>query len=148
MAPTVWVVDDDDAMRDALCTLIRSAGLKAEAYASADAFLASYRPGQPGCLVLDVRMPGMDGIELQKQLTAQNVEVPIIFITGWGELPPVAQTGAVDLIQKPFRDETLLDSVRRAIERDAQSRRGRKDRPGSPHVPRPEGPGTDGSPQE
>lgn len=106
-----------------MCTLIKSVGIKVEAYASADAFLASYRPRQPGCLVLDVRMPGMDGIELQKRLAAEKVEVPIIFITGWGELPSVAQTGAVDLIQKPFRDVILLDRVKRAIERDAQSRR-------------------------
>lgn len=147
-APTVWVVDDDDAMRDALCTLIRSVGLEVEAYPSAEAFLASFRPGQPGCLVLDIRMPGMDGIELQRRLAAQKFEAPIILITGWGELPSVAQTGTADLIQKPFREKTLLDSVKRALERDAQSRRRRKDRPGSLHIPRPEDPGSDGSPQE
>jgi RNA polymerase sigma factor (sigma-70 family) len=124
-ATTVFIVDDDDAVRSSLRLLFKSLGLATTAYASAQEFLAGYDPDQPGCLVLDVRMPGMSGLELQQQLSMRGAMIPVIFITGHGDIPMAVeamQHGAFDFLQKPFRDQDLLDRVQRAIERDAENR--------------------------
>jgi len=122
---TVFVVDDDPSIRRALHRLIGSVGLAIETYATAEAFLDAYDPAQPGCLVLDVRMPGVSGLDLQDTLAAREVQVPIIFITAYGDVPMTARAlkaGAVDFIEKPFKEQVLLDAVCRAIEQDAQVR--------------------------
>jgi RNA polymerase sigma factor (sigma-70 family) len=124
-ATTVFIVDDDDAVRSSLRLLFKSLGLATTAYASAQDFLAAYDPDQPGCLVLDVRMPGMSGLELQQQLSVRGAMLPVIFITGHGDIPMAVeamQHGAFDFLQKPFRDQDLLDRVQRAIERDTENR--------------------------
>ncbi len=116
---TVFVVDDDAGVRDSLRFMIESVGLRVEAYASALEFLDAYDPARPGCLVLDVRMPGMSGTDLQKQLAARNIEIPIIFITAHATVPTAVhamRAGAVDFITKPFGDETLLDRITQCIE--------------------------------
>jgi len=126
---TVFVVDDDQAMRNSLKWLIESVGVMVESFASADDFLARYESGRPGCLVLDVRMPGMSGLELQEHLAARNIRIPAVIITGHGDVPMAVRAmkaGAVDFIEKPFNDEALLDAIRRALafeerERSAQS---------------------------
>ena len=123
--PTVFVVDDDAAVRESLCWLVESAGLNAESYATAQAFLEAYDPRQPGCLVLDVRMPGLSGLDLQEQLAAQGIMLPVIIITGHGEVPMAVRAmkgGAIDFIEKPFSDQLLLDRAREAIAQDAQNR--------------------------
>ena len=122
--PTVFVVDDDDAVRDSLMELVDSVGLNAEEYASAQAFLDSYDGRRPGCLVLDIRMPGMSGLDLQDRLTEKGSALPIIFITGHGDVPMAVramQHGAVDFIQKPFRDQELLDRINDALEKGNES---------------------------
>lgn len=124
--PTVFVVDDDDAVRSSLRLLFKSYGLDAVMHASADEFLASYDISRPGCLVLDVRMPGLSGPELQQRLNALGATIPIVFITGHGDVPMAVeamQAGAVDFIQKPFRDQDLLDRINQALDKDAGSRR-------------------------
>jgi len=124
----VFIVDDDEAMRDALDTLIRSVGMKTVLHASADEFLASYDPEQPGCLVLDVRMPGMSGLELQDRLVEEGVDLPVIIITGHGDVPMAVRAmraGALDFLEKPFREQDLLHRIHQAIERDAKIRRER-----------------------
>jgi FixJ family two-component response regulator len=124
-APTVFVVDDDDAVRDALALLLRSVGLRAETFRSATDFLAAHDPARPGCLLLDIRMPGMSGLDLQRELIAHGSIVPVIFITGHGDVTMAVralQDGAVDFVQKPFRDQDLLDRVQNAIDLDAKSR--------------------------
>jgi two-component system, LuxR family, response regulator FixJ len=123
--PTVFVVDDDEGVRNSMRFLLKSVGLPARALASAGEFLESYQPGQPGCLVLDVRMPGMSGLELQQQLNLRGAVIPVIFITGHGDIPMAVeamQQGAFDFLQKPFRDQDLIDRIQRALERDARSR--------------------------
>ncbi len=125
--PTVFIVDDDLAVARSLRWLIESVRLKVETFASAQAFLDGYDAAKPGCLVLDVRMPGMSGIELQERLTAQRIRVPIIFITGHGDVQMAVravQAGAFDFIEKPFNDQDLLDRMQRAISFDSE-RRGR-----------------------
>ena len=122
---TVYIVDDDEAVRSALRFLIRSVGLQAQVFASAPEFLAAYDPRHPGCLQLDVRMPGMSGLELQQELNQRGAPIPVVFITGHGDVPMVVeamQQGAFDFLQKPFRDQDLLDRVHRALARDADSR--------------------------
>lgn len=134
--PTVFIVDDDDAMRDALQVLLRSVGMQAYAYAAAEEFLAHFVSEQAGCLLLDVRMPGMDGIELQRQLAARKINIPIIFLTGHGDMTMAVQAmqhGAVDFIAKPFREQALLDSIKCAIERDAHTRRRQAERATTDH---------------
>lgn len=124
-ASVVFIVDDDDAVRSALRLLIRSVGLQAISFASADEFLASYDARQPGCLVLDVRMPGMSGLELQQELNKRGATIPVIFITGHGDVPMAVeamQHGAADFLQKPFGDQDLLDRVRKALANDAEAR--------------------------
>lgn len=115
---TVFIVDDDDAMRESLTWLIESVGLQVETYASADDFLQSYYPGRPGCVLLDIRMPGMSGLELQSYLQQQQISVPVIMITGHGDVPMAVRamkSGAIDFIEKPFNDEQLLESIRNAL---------------------------------
>jgi len=124
-APTVYVVDDDEGVRNSLRFLLKSVGLATRALASASEFLEVYRPNQPGCLLLDVRMPGMSGIELQQQLNLRGATLPVIFITGHGDIPMAVeamQHGAFDFLQKPFRDQDLIDRIQRALERDARNR--------------------------
>lgn len=123
--PAVFVVDDDESVRGSLRFLLRSAGLESRAFGSAMEFLAAYDPGQPGCLVLDVRMPGMSGLELQQELNLRGAIIPVIFITGHGDIPMAVeamQHGAHDFLQKPFRDEDLIERVRGALDKDAKAR--------------------------
>ena len=124
--PTVFVVDDDPAVRKALKLPIKSVGLNVESFASAREFLDAYDPARPGCLVVDVRMPGMDGLDLQEKLSALPGSIPMIFITGHGDIEMAVravQKGAVDFIEKPFRDQVLLDRIAEAIELDKDHRR-------------------------
>jgi two-component system response regulator FixJ len=123
--PTVYIVDDDEAVRDSLRLLLKSVGLAASALPTAQAFLASYSPHQSGCLVLDVRMPGISGLELQQQLNLRGAVLPVIFITGHGDIPMAVeamQQGAFDFLQKPFRDQDLIERIQRALVRDETNR--------------------------
>ena len=122
---TVFVVDDDEAVRNSLRFLLKSVGLATRTLASAAEFLESYSPSQPGCLVLDVRMPGMSGLELQQQLNVRGAVIPVIFITGHGDIPMAVeamQHGAFDFLQKPFRDQDLIDRIQRALAKDTRNR--------------------------
>jgi two-component system, LuxR family, response regulator FixJ len=124
-APTIYIVDDDEGVRNSLRFLLKSVGLVPRTLASAKEFLETYKPTQPGCLVLDVRMPGMSGLELQQQLNLSGAIIPVIFITGHGDVPMAVeamQHGASDFLQKPFRDQDLIDRIQRALERDARNR--------------------------
>ncbi|MEQ9450640.1 MAG: response regulator [Pseudomonadales bacterium] len=121
----VYVVDDDDSVRDAIGMLLDSVDLPHRAFASAVEFLDFYQDGMGGCLVLDIRMPGMSGLELQAQLNDSDRNVPIIFITGHGDIPMAVEAmrkGAVDFIRKPFRDQELLDRIGEALRVDEQQR--------------------------
>ena len=112
--PTIFVVDDDAAVRDALKLLLRSVGQAVETYSSGQEFIDAYSEDRSGCLVLDIRMPGMSGLELQQKLNERHSILPIIFITGHGDVPMAVeamQAGAVDFIQKPFRDQDLIDRI-------------------------------------
>ena len=123
--PTEFVVDDDEGVRNSLRFLLKSVGLTTRALATASEFLEVYKQNHPGCLVLDVRMPGMSGIELQQQLNLRGATIPVIFITGHGDIPMAVeamQHGAFDFLQKPFRDQDLIDRIQRALERDARNR--------------------------
>jgi FixJ family two-component response regulator len=120
-APVISIVDDDLAARSSLRLLLKSLGLAATAYESAAAFLSGYDPEQPGCLLLDIRMPEMSGLELQQQLNVRGTISPIIFITGHGDVAMAVEAmryGAFDFLQKPFRDQDLLDRVQKAMARD------------------------------
>jgi FixJ family two-component response regulator len=122
----VFVIDDDPSMRVALEDLVGSIGLQVRAFASPQEFLNSKRPESPGCLVLDVRLPGMSGLAFQKQLARAGSDLPIIFITGHGDIPMgvrAIKAGAVEFLTKPFHHQELLDAINAAIERDIQSRR-------------------------
>ncbi len=122
---TVFVVDDDQEVRAALQLLMESVGLEVEVFDSAQAYLDQFDPDRPGCLLLDVRMPGMSGLDLQARLAAERLHPPVIIITGHGDVPMAVravQAGAVDFIEKPFNDQALLDSVHRALQRDAEER--------------------------
>ena len=126
----VFVIDDDESMREALKSLIRSVGLSVETFASAHKFLQSPRPDIPACLILDVRMPGLSGLDLQRDLTEANIHIPIIFITGHGDIPMsvrAMKAGAVEFLTKPFRDQDLLDAIQQALERDRLVRSQRAD---------------------
>jgi len=119
--PVVFVVDDDPSLRHALTNLLRSVGLRVETFGSAREFLAGPRPDAPGCLVLDVRLPGLSGLDLQRELAAAQIDLPIIFITGYGDIPMTVRAmkaGAVEFLTKPFRDQDLLDAMQQALERD------------------------------
>jgi FixJ family two-component response regulator len=123
--PIVFVVDDDASVRPAMESLIRSVGLRVKSFASAHDFLRYDRPNVPACLVLDVRLPGLSGLDLQKELAAAENQIPIIFITGHGDIPMSVQAmkhGAIEFLTKPFRDQQLLDAIQLAIEKDASSR--------------------------
>ncbi len=122
---TIYIVDDDDGVRNSMRALLRSVGLATRTLASAAEFLSTYQADQPGCLVLDVRMPVMDGLELQQHLNLMGATIPIIFITGYGDVPMAVdamQHGACDFLLKPFRDQDLIDCIRKALERDRLSR--------------------------
>ncbi|HEY8509446.1 MAG TPA: response regulator transcription factor [Steroidobacteraceae bacterium] len=124
--PTVIVVDDDAGVRNSLRLLLKSVGLPTQLYGSAQEFLEAYDPNQPGCLVLDIRMPGMSGMELQQHLNARGAVIPVIFITGHGDVPMAVeamQHGAFDFLQKPFRDQDLIDRIQRALARDERTRK-------------------------
>lgn len=117
----VFIVDDDDAVRESLEFLMKSINQPAESFSSAQAFLEAFNPDKPGCLLLDIRMPGMSGLELQEKLKAMDAGIPIIFITGHGDVPMAVkaiQEGAADFIQKPFRDQELIDRIREVLAED------------------------------
>src|SRR5918992_6250593 len=121
--PLVGVIDDDSSIRESLRNLIRSAGLDVKTFASAQEFLTSQRPDGPSCLVLDVQLPGLSGLDLQQELANNNPEIPIIFITGHGDIPMTVRAmkaGAIEFLTKPFRDEDLLNAVEQAINRGRQ----------------------------
>lgn len=123
--PAVYVVDDDQAMRNSLKWLIESIGMPVKTYSSADDFLTNYFPGRAGCLLLDVRMPGMSGLELQAHLARENSRLPVIIITGHGDVAMAVKamkSGAVDFIEKPFHDEDLITSIRNALDFDRKER--------------------------
>ena len=117
----VFVIDDDESVREALKSLIRSVGLRVDTFASAREFLQSPRPDLPACLILDVRMPGLSGLDLQRDLAEAHIHIPIIFITGHGDIPMsvrAMKAGAEEFLTKPFRDQDLLDAIQQALERD------------------------------
>jgi len=121
----VFVIDDDESMRDALNSLIRSVGHGVETFASAQEFLQGSRPDIPACLILDVRMPGLSGLDLQRELNSANIHIPIIFITGHGDIPMsvrAMKAGAIEFLTKPFRDQDLLDAIQQALEQDSHRR--------------------------
>jgi two-component system, LuxR family, response regulator FixJ len=121
ISQTVYVVDDDEAVRDSLALLLRSVGLRAIVFDSAQPFLEQIDVGQPGCLVLDIRMPGISGMELAQRLRERDCGLPIIFITGHGDVPMAVEAmklGALDFLQKPFRDQELLDRIQQALARN------------------------------
>jgi FixJ family two-component response regulator len=126
----VFIVDDDASLRESLKNLMRSVGLRVEPFASAQEFLRSKRPDVPGCLVLDVRLQGLSGLDLQKRMADSDIEMPIIFISGHGDIPMTVQAmkaGAVEFLTKPFRDQDLLDAVQHALERDRAARERREE---------------------
>jgi FixJ family two-component response regulator len=121
----VFVVDDDASVRESLKNLIRSVGIRAQLFASAQEFLRSKHPDLPSCLVLDVRLPGLSGLDLQRRTSEAGLEIPIIFITGHGDIPMTVRAmkaGAVEFLTKPFRDQDLLDAIQQALERDRKAR--------------------------
>jgi len=121
----VFVIDDESSVREAIKSLIRSVGMHVETFASAQEFLTSKRPDAPACLVLDVRMPGLSGLDLQRELSQLDLPVPIIFLTGHGDIPMsvrAMKAGAVEFLTKPFRDQDLLDAIAQAIEHDRAMR--------------------------
>ena len=123
--PTVFIVDDDAAVRRFLSGLIQSVELRVEAFASARDFLEAYEPGQPGCLVLDVRMPGMSGLELQRELAERAIDLPVIVLTGHGNVQVAVhamKAGAVDFVEKPFDNELLLDRIQKAVAESVRAR--------------------------
>jgi FixJ family two-component response regulator len=125
-APCVFVVDDDVSVREALQNLLRSVGLKVETFGTAEDFLSCKKSYSHGCVVLDVRMPGLSGLDLQRQLAESGREIPIVFITAHGDIPMSVQAvkrGAVEFLTKPFRDQDLLDAVRRAVKLDCEARK-------------------------
>jgi FixJ family two-component response regulator len=124
-APAVYVVDDDDGMRRALDTLLNTIGYKTAVFSRASEFLSNFKADSPGCLVLDIRMPDMSGLELQQHLNRIGSMLPVIFITGHGDVPMAVQAmkeGAFEFIQKPFRDQDLLDHINHALKQDAENR--------------------------
>jgi two-component system response regulator FixJ len=116
--PCVFIVDDDEAVRDSLQALLESQGHAVAAYETAEAFLAAYRPGQPGCALVDLRMPGMDGLALLEQLRVKNSRLPVVMVTGHGDVALAVQamkTGAIDFVEKPYSNDTILEVVQRAL---------------------------------
>ena len=124
--PTVFVIDDDAGVREAIADLLATVGLRAELFGSAQDFLRCKRPESPSCLVLDVRLPGISGLDFQQELAKANIHMPIIFITGHGDIPMTVRAmkaGAVEFLTKPFRDQDLLDAIQQALDRDRNRRR-------------------------
>jgi RNA polymerase sigma factor (sigma-70 family) len=129
-APVVFVVDDDLSVRSSLKFLISTVGLQVESFDSADTFLHRKPPDAPSCLVLDVRLPGLSGLDLQRELAARNMRIPIVFVTGHGDIPMsvrAMKAGAVEFLTKPFHDQDLLDAIRIALERDRARRQQEKE---------------------
>ena len=125
-APTVFVIDDDAAVRASIQGLLKSVGLRSECFGDAQEFLRSTRPDAPSCLVLDVRLPGVNGLDLQRELADAGIRIPIIFITGHGDIPMTVKamkSGAVEFLTKPFNDEVLLDAIRSAVNRSREALR-------------------------
>src|ERR1700739_2280347 len=124
-APTVFVVDDDDLVRASIQGMLKSVGLRSETFATPQDFLCSKRPDEPSCLILDVRLPGANGLEFQRELADAGIRIPIIFITGHGDIPmsvKAMKSGAVESLTKPFRDQALLDAIHQALDRDRVTR--------------------------
>jgi FixJ family two-component response regulator len=124
-APTVFIVDDDRGMRQAVQDLVESVGLRAESFATGQEFLSRRRTSEPSCLVLDVRLPQMSGLDFQRRLTEMGMQIPIIFITAHGDIPMsvrALKSGAVEFLTKPFRDQDLLDAIQQALQRDRLAR--------------------------
>ena len=127
--PIVFVIDDDESMRGALANLFRSVGLRVEVFGSAPELLQSKLPDVPSCLVLDIRLPGLSGLDFQTELAKANIHIPIIFMTGHGDIPMTVRAmkaGAIDFLTKPFRHQEMLDAVAMAIERDRKRRKDEK----------------------
>ena len=125
-SPAIYVVDDDASVRDAISNLLESVGLHGETFASADEFLRASRPEAPSCLILDVKLPGRNGLEVQEELEAIGIRIPIVFITAHGDIPMTSRAmkaGAVDFLAKPFQKKDLLDAIREALERDRIQRK-------------------------
>ena len=123
--PTVHIVDDNEIIRDSLQALLTSVGMRVITYATAYEFLNSYSDDQPGCMILDLRLPGMDGLELQQEMAMRHIELPVIFLTAHGDLPVAVQAmkqGAIDFLSKPVREQLLLDSIKCALARNAELR--------------------------
>ena len=128
--PTVYVIDDDESIRELLSWLMKRNGIRAEAFPNAKAFLKAYRPGDPGCLVLDLYMPGMSGLDLQQYLKEVGIEMPVIFLSGRADVPKAVaavKSGAIDFIEKPFDYRKIVDLVRDCLRRDADARAGREE---------------------
>lgn len=129
-APTVFVIDDDDLVRASIQGMLKSVGLRAETFETPQQFLHSKRPDAPSCLVLDVRLPGVSGLDFQRELAEAGVRIPIIFVTGHGDIPMTVKamkSGAVEFLTKPFRDQDLLDAIHQALDRDRSSRQQQSD---------------------
>jgi FixJ family two-component response regulator len=128
--PTVFVVDDDDGVRESIQGLLKSVSLRCASFRTAEEFLRSKRPEGPSCLVLDVSLPGVNGLDLQRELADGGVRIPIIFITGHGDIPMTVKamkSGAVEFLTKPFLDQDLLDAIHQALDRDRVARRQQSD---------------------
>jgi FixJ family two-component response regulator len=124
-APTVFVVDDDDLVRASIQGMLKSVGLRSETFGTPEEFLRSKRPDGPSCLILDVRLPGISGLDFQRELADAGMRIPIIFITGHGDIPMTVKamkSGAVEFLTKPFRDQDLLDAIHQALDRDRIAR--------------------------
>jgi FixJ family two-component response regulator len=128
--PTVFVIDDDDLVRASIQGMLKSVGLRAETFETPQDFLHSKRPDAPSCLILDVRLPGVSGLDFQRELAEAGVRIPIIFITGHGDIPMTVKamkSGAVEFLTKPFRDQDLLDAIYQALDRDRSNRQQQSD---------------------
>lgn len=128
--PTIFVIDDDVSVRDAITGVVESVGLRAKTFKSARDFLRTSPPDGPNCLVLDVRLPGLSGLDFQRELARRDIRIPIVFITGYGDIPMSVQAmkaGAVEFLTKPFRDQDLLDAIQQALERDRALRQQRRE---------------------
>jgi FixJ family two-component response regulator len=124
-APTVFVIDDDAGMRASIQGLLKSAGLRSESFGTAEEFLRSKKPDGPSCLVLDVNLPGVNGLDFQRELADAGVQIPIVFITGHGDIPMTVKaikSGAVEFLAKPFQDQDLLEAIRQGLDRDRVTR--------------------------
>jgi FixJ family two-component response regulator len=129
-SPTVFVIDDDDLVRAAIQGMLKSVGLRSETFGTTQEFLRAKRPDGPSCLVLDVRLPGVSGLEFQRELAAAGTRIPVIFITGHGDIPMTVKamkSGAVEFLTKPFRDQDLLDAIHQALDRDRVTRQQRSE---------------------